>query len=192
MSRTKKAFLILAILLFATGAMWAGGQADKKAPAAAPAATAVPTKFNEAPMLAAMVKAGAIPSVDKRLPKVPYVRQPLEGIGKYGGTLRTFNTNPNSWGDMQEAPDYSAFLTANDKTGKVQEPYCRKVAGVALKKKPVGTPAATVAKTTGAPVTTATAPADAAKTAAKTVSKPATAAVAAKPVVTPPAPPPAQ
>jgi len=46
------------------------------------------TKFNEAPMLAELVKQGKLPSVEKRLPEEPAVIEPLEEIGQYGGTWR--------------------------------------------------------------------------------------------------------
>jgi len=49
-------------------------------------AITVPTKFSEAPTLADMVKAGTLPAVEKRLPKNPIVVQPIESVGKYGGT----------------------------------------------------------------------------------------------------------
>ena len=67
MNKTRKGLMVLAILLLAVGAVWAGGQKDQGAGAAPAAAPAVPGKFNEAPMLAAMVKAGTIPPVEKRL-----------------------------------------------------------------------------------------------------------------------------
>jgi len=44
--------------------------------------------FNEAPMLAAQVKAGKLPPVDSRLPPSPVVVQPIEKVGSYGGTWR--------------------------------------------------------------------------------------------------------
>ncbi len=43
--------------------------------------------YNESPMLAALVKAGTLPPVDKRLPKEPDVDNPFESVGKYGGTM---------------------------------------------------------------------------------------------------------
>lgn len=46
------------------------------------------TNFNEAPMLAELVKQGKIPPVEKRLPEDPVVQIPFEEIGQYGGTLR--------------------------------------------------------------------------------------------------------
>src|ERR1700704_318707 len=47
-----------------------------------------PKKFGEAPALAELVKAGKLPSVDKRIPQEPMVIRPLGSIGKYGGTWR--------------------------------------------------------------------------------------------------------
>jgi peptide/nickel transport system substrate-binding protein len=79
------------------------------APTAAPitvaqaTATPVPTvaasKYNEAPQLADLVKAGTIPSVDKRLPDSPRVIKPLESVGQYGGTWhRAYTGLSDRWG----------------------------------------------------------------------------------------------
>jgi peptide/nickel transport system substrate-binding protein len=59
-------------------------------PAADEAATFMGTykAYNEAPMLAEMVAAGALPSVDERLPDNPLIEDVVEEIGQYGGTLR--------------------------------------------------------------------------------------------------------
>src|ERR1019366_4191525 len=46
----------------------------------------VPTHFQEAPALAALVKAGKLPPVEQRLPADPLVLQPLRATGTYGGT----------------------------------------------------------------------------------------------------------
>ena len=57
-------------------------------------ATAVPTevtavsRFNEAPMLAEKVAAGALPPVEDRIPENPAVLPVAESIGQYGGTWR--------------------------------------------------------------------------------------------------------
>lgn len=45
--------------------------------------------YNEAPMLADMVAKGELPAVADRLPDQPMVVQPLNAIGRYGGTLTT-------------------------------------------------------------------------------------------------------
>ncbi len=80
---------------------------------------ALPSKFNEAPMLAEMVKAGKLPPVDQRLPERPQVVKPLVAPGKYGGTLRQgIVGNSVTWGGglytfqwenlVQWKPDFSA------------------------------------------------------------------------------------
>ncbi len=67
----------------------------------APAATAAPvSKYNEAPMLAELVKAGQLPPVDERLPEEPWVIQPLESVGQYGGKLSSIVADPTA--DLQE------------------------------------------------------------------------------------------
>lgn len=53
-----------------------------------------PKKFQEAPMLAELVKAGKLPPVEQRIPAEPMVWQPLNEIGKYGGTWRRAFTGP--------------------------------------------------------------------------------------------------
>jgi len=45
------------------------------------------TKYKEAPVLAALVKAGKLPTVEKRLPENPLV-VPGDAIGQYGGVWR--------------------------------------------------------------------------------------------------------
>ena len=61
-------------------------------PTLGPTATPVPTveasKYKEAPALAEQVKAGKLPKVDERLPKVPLVLAPVNQIGKYGGRYK--------------------------------------------------------------------------------------------------------
>ena len=53
-----------------------------------------PKTFNEAPMLAELVKAGKLPPVEQRIPAEPLVWKPLNEIGKYGGTWRRAFTGP--------------------------------------------------------------------------------------------------
>ena len=53
-----------------------------------------PAAFNEAPMLAELVRAGKLPPVDRRLPREPLVVQPVHEIGAYGGTWRRGFTGP--------------------------------------------------------------------------------------------------
>jgi len=53
------------------------------------------TKFNEAPMLAELVKQGKLPPVEKRLPEEPAVVEPVEEVGQYGGTWRRAALSPS-------------------------------------------------------------------------------------------------
>lgn len=45
-------------------------------------------QFSEAPMLETKVAAGELPPLDERLPEEPMVIEPLERIGRYGGTMK--------------------------------------------------------------------------------------------------------
>ncbi|MET3600962.1 ABC transporter substrate-binding protein [Martelella mangrovi] len=45
--------------------------------------------YHQAPMLDAKVEDGSLPPVAERLPEDPYVETMVDGIGQYGGTLRT-------------------------------------------------------------------------------------------------------
>lgn len=45
--------------------------------------------FQQAPMLDQAVASGELPPVDERLPSNPYVETMVDGVGQYGGTLRT-------------------------------------------------------------------------------------------------------
>jgi len=51
-------------------------------------------KYNEAPMLRTKVAADKLPPVEERLPEEPRVIEPLEEIGRYGGTLNTADLSP--------------------------------------------------------------------------------------------------
>lgn len=61
----------------------------------------VPSSFQEAPMLAALVAEGKLPPVEERLPKNPLVIEPADGIGKYGGTWFRAFTGPADGQNME-------------------------------------------------------------------------------------------
>ena len=50
---------------------------------------ALAADYSQAPMLDSQVESGALPPVEERLPDNPYVETMIDGIGQYGGTLRT-------------------------------------------------------------------------------------------------------
>jgi peptide/nickel transport system substrate-binding protein len=53
-----------------------------------------PKRFNEAPILAELVRQGKLPPVDQRVPLEPLVLKPVREIGRYGGTWRRGFTGP--------------------------------------------------------------------------------------------------
>ena len=71
-----------------------------------------PTKFNEAPQLAELVKAGKLPPVQERIGQDPLVIKPVHEIGKYGGTWRRGFTGPaDFWNGYRccAGPDHVLF-----------------------------------------------------------------------------------
>ena len=71
-----------------------------------------PKTFNEAPQLAAEVKAGKLPPVAERIGQDPLVIKPLKEIGKYGGTWRAGFTGPaDFWNGFRccSGPDHLMF-----------------------------------------------------------------------------------
>ena len=110
-----KRVISLALLIAVTVtcvALWAGGETEGKAQAGAAGAKATTAKgkelptlyatladyekatgkkigsFGEAPALKQLVASGKLPPVAQRISDEPMVIEPLEEIGKYGGTLR--------------------------------------------------------------------------------------------------------
>ncbi|MFW6270441.1 MAG: ABC transporter substrate-binding protein [Bacillota bacterium] len=61
---------------------------------------------SEVPMLEEQVKQGDLPSMEERIPEDPYVVEPIEEIGTYGGTLRVATTSINGWGDHAAVYDF--------------------------------------------------------------------------------------
>lgn len=64
----------------------AGVGAPTTVPASSPAVSAASGMYNEAPMLAELVRAGQLPPVDQRLPNAPMIVDVVDEIGQYGGT----------------------------------------------------------------------------------------------------------
>ncbi len=68
------------------------------------------TEFNEAPVLAELVKAGKLPPVVERLPQEPLVVTPVEEVGQYGGTLRSTWYGPGSSAGTIQLLLYESFV----------------------------------------------------------------------------------
>ena len=89
--------LTVGVLVLAAGALFAGAETEEGSsqPAAVPAG-----KYQEAPMLAALVAAGELPPVDERLPEIPSVADLVPEVGRYGGTLNVFSVDERPWNDL--------------------------------------------------------------------------------------------
>jgi peptide/nickel transport system substrate-binding protein len=94
--------------------------AEPTKPAAAPAA------FGESPALAELVKAGKLPTVDKRLPSDPLVEQPVQEIGQYGGTWRRAAIGPSDSWIINSRLSYSAFVRYTIMANEIIPHFCSK------------------------------------------------------------------
>ena len=93
-----------------------------------PKGVAVPTSFNESPVLAAKVAAGELPRVQSRLPREPFVHLVVDRIGEYGGTWRRGFTGPRD-GQNYDRINHDQFsLYDSDNIG--QYPYMAKTIDV--------------------------------------------------------------
>jgi peptide/nickel transport system substrate-binding protein len=70
----------------------------------------VPKRFNEAPQLAELVKAGKLPPVEQRIGQDPLVVKPLREIGRYGGTWRRRFTGPFDTSNAHRAAQNDKLL----------------------------------------------------------------------------------
>lgn len=85
----RKLMLVLVALLLVVPAFAIGrNEAGTAGTGGAASAAAAPGTYAEAPELADLVKAGKLPSVDKRLPEQPMVLKPWGEVGTYGGVWR--------------------------------------------------------------------------------------------------------
>jgi peptide/nickel transport system substrate-binding protein len=63
---------------------------------AVPVVEAAPGRYQEAPQLAELVRAGQLPPVEERLPNEPWVIQPMDSVGRYGGRLSSIVADPTA------------------------------------------------------------------------------------------------
>ena len=90
----KRAITILTLLLLSAALFAAGEKDNTNVTAAAASGPSAPSTYQEAPMLAELVAQGSLPAVDLRLPAEPWVVEPLDSIGKYGGKLSSVVADP--------------------------------------------------------------------------------------------------
>lgn len=93
----KRQIMVLTVAIIVVSSVFAGGRGEKPTAGVSEVA-AVTTEYQEAPMLAELVKAGKLPPLEQRLPKEPFVVGPgvlMEAKyldwepGKYSDILRT-------------------------------------------------------------------------------------------------------
>jgi peptide/nickel transport system substrate-binding protein len=101
MKKKKRLMILVAAMLVTSAMLFSGGQQEPVEEVGPEEMAAPMGKYNEAPMLAALVATGELPPVDDRIPEEVLVVEPIEKIGKYGGTIQVFATDPNPWNDMQ-------------------------------------------------------------------------------------------
>ena len=105
---TKTFALVAGLLLVASLGAWAGSEAEQSGDTDQ---MAVPMgQYREAPVLTEMVANGELPPVDERLPLEPALLEPIEAVGRYGGTLYVHATNNAPWGDLQEETERGSYL----------------------------------------------------------------------------------
>lgn len=69
------------------------------------------TEFKQSPMLDERVASGELPPVKERLPEDPPVIEPYEKVGKYGGTIVSWQAGMD-WGEIWETSETYAYLGA--------------------------------------------------------------------------------
>lgn len=114
MNVVKRATIVLLPLLLAVPMVFGTASTEEEpvGPGGVPAG-----KYNQAPMLDAMVASGELPPVDERLPDDPpdmvemfsyWLADPQ--VGRYGGTLNVFATENHPWNDLTEMPERGSRL----------------------------------------------------------------------------------
>ena len=121
----KKHFVLLAyagILMLACATLFAEGRRERNQEGPLQAAVVASGEFKEAPLLTQMVSEGLIPPVGERLPENPMVIEPLESVGRYGGTMNIFGQSP--WEAALMMGHQGPFLV--DPQGTPGVPTCSK------------------------------------------------------------------
>ena len=123
MQKTLALLCMCTLLLVPALTAMAAGTAGEQDSAAEPAADMSMGRYNEAPMLAAMVASGELPPVDERLPIEPAVVYFAadDEIGTYGGTLTVFHTSINPWADLGYETEIGGYvIRANPDTNALE------------------------------------------------------------------------
>ena len=105
---TRTFVFVTGLMLIASLGAWAASEAEEGGDAEQ---MAVPMgQYREAPVLTELVASGELPPVDERLPIEPALLEPIESVGRYGGTIYVHATNNAPWGDLQEETERGSYL----------------------------------------------------------------------------------
>jgi len=105
--------IILTVMFMVTAPAWSrSGPESETEMGVEIEAPVIPSKYNEAPMLAEMVARGELPNVDARLPDEghAYVMDIIDEVGEYGGELRVYATGPGHWGDVDNIMQWDGLF----------------------------------------------------------------------------------
>ena len=89
--------IVIILAVCCSSIIFAAGSGETGSATGTGAAVSVKTEIKESPMLAALVKEGKLPPLEKRLPADPLVVRPVDQLGNYGGSLRLALLG-NDWG----------------------------------------------------------------------------------------------
>ena len=119
----KRSALLGVLVMFCGSVLAFGAGATETEPEAAAQPMVASGKFNEAPMLAAMVAAGELPPLQDRLPEEPAVLWPFAvdnpEIGQYGGTIQVFALDNNPWGELLEETERGSYIFRTNEDAEI-------------------------------------------------------------------------
>ena len=119
----KRSALLAVLVMFCGSVLAFGTGATDTKPEEAAQPMVASGKFNEAPMLAAMVAAGELPPLQDRLPEEPAVLWPFAvdnpEIGQYGGTIQVFSIDNNPWGDLLEETERGGYIFRTNEDAEI-------------------------------------------------------------------------
>ena len=107
----------LIIALLGGGIVWSGGGSEKL-PETEQVAEPTVGKYNEAPELKELVKAGKLPQVAERISDEPLVVVPKDKIGKYGGIIKSATLGIHTGGPDPRTTRMLAWLRKDLETGE--------------------------------------------------------------------------
>lgn len=111
-----KHVLLIILLLTMCGC---SSQATRQPEATNPAQTSPAQVYGEASSLTALVERGELPPIEERLPKNPMIIEPVETVGRYGGTWHMGLKGYNDFGLLRRTIAYEPLVRWNPEWTRV-------------------------------------------------------------------------